>query len=61
MFTKLYKTKYETCAWTPNNVFGALMVVESLLCNFKWKSKHPFARSAKNKFEWFLGLGTIGS
>ena len=41
----VYMPIYETCAWIPSNVFWALMVVESLLCNFKWKSKHPFARS----------------
>ena len=50
---------YETCAWTPDNVFWALMVVESLLCNFKWKSKDPFACSAEIAFEWFLGSGII--
>ena len=37
---------------TPNNVFWALMVVESSLCNFKWTSKHPFVLLC------FLGLGT---
>ena len=49
---------YETCAWTPNSFFWALMVVESLSCNFKWKSKHPFARCAEFIFGRFLGLGT---
>ena len=49
---------YETCAWTTNNVFLALMVVESLLCNFKWKSKHPSARSAKTNVWCFGRLGT---
>ena len=48
----------EACAWTPNNVLGALMVVESLLFNFKWKSKHSFVRSAEFLFVWSLGLGT---
>ena len=34
------------------------IVVGSLLCNFKWTSKHPFARSADQFVGWFLGLGT---
>ena len=41
----------------PNNVLWSKIVVESLLCNFKWTSNHPFARSAKNILGWFWGLG----
>ena len=52
----IYIYIYETCAWTPNNVFWALMVVESLLCNFKWKSKQPFAIF----FPVVLGLRHLG-
>ena len=54
----IYIYIYETCAWTPNFFFVSKIVVESLLCNFKWKAKHPFAGSANNNFGWFLGLGT---
>ena len=59
----IYIYTYETCAWTPNNVFVLKIVVESLLCSFKWTSQHPFARSAENRV-WVLfrlrhlGLGT---
>ena len=41
-----------------DNVFLSKIVVESLLCNFKWTSKHPFARSAEKNVGCFLGLGT---
>ena len=41
----------------PKQCFLGLMVVVSLLCNFKWKSK-PFAHSAEILFGWFWGLGT---
>ena len=34
--------------------FGSLMVVESLLCNFKRKSKH-----VPKQIGFFLGLGTL--
>ena len=51
-----------TCSHHTHVFFGALMVVvqlvESFVCDLKWKSKHPFARSARIVFGWFLGLGT---
>ena len=31
----MYTYIYETCAWTPNTVFGAVTVVESLSCKFE--------------------------
>ena len=49
---------YETYAWTPNNVFLSKIVVGSILCNFKWTSKHLFYRDADIRVGWFWGLGT---
>ena len=46
IYIYIYLLIYETCAWTPNNVFWALMFVESLLCNTHRKSKHSCACSA---------------
>ena len=40
----LYMYIWHLCV-DPNRFLGALMVVEQWLCNFKWKSKHPFACS----------------
>ena len=62
IYRGIYIYIYGTCAWTPNNILWALMVVEPLLCNFKWKSKHPLAHHAKKNWVGFelrhLGLGT---
>ena len=35
IYIYIYIYIYETCAWTPNNVFGAVNVVESLSCKFE--------------------------
>ena len=41
----------------PQTMFLSTTAVESLLCNFEWASKHPFAHSAKNKIVFLGGLG----
>ena len=28
---------YETCAWTPNNVFCQRLLWKSVLCKFRWR------------------------
>ena len=35
----------ETCAWTPNNVFLSMIVVESLSCKLEWGLAQVFAIS----------------
>ena len=41
----IYIYIYETCAWTPNNVFLSMIVVESLSCKLEWSLAQVFAIS----------------
>ena len=40
-----FQRTYETCAWTPNNVFLSMIVVESLSCKLEWGLAQVFAIS----------------
>ena len=47
IYIRIYKIKYiyDTCAWTPNNVFLSMVVVESLSSKLEWVLAQVFAIS----------------